>query len=138
MTYPLSPIILHYLITHSAIKGSFNLAQLYIRVLCSAYMFVICSKSGRALASKINLLTHYAKGILLLLIKILLKLLINLLLNKFPSRYCSLLRIIPYLALEEGSPLFKQIIHFTNTIYIIWPRDHSYIPAEVTVIDLPR
>ena len=65
------------------------------------------------LASKINLLTHYAKGTLLLFIKIILELLIKLLLNKFPSRYCSLLRIIPYLALEEGSPLFKQIFRFT-------------------------
>jgi len=43
------------------------------------------------------------------LFKISLELLIKLLFQFFPSRYFSLSLIYFYLALEEGSPIFKQI-----------------------------
>jgi hypothetical protein len=48
------------------------------------------------------------------LFKILLELLIKLLFQLFPSRYFYSIAYIFSLALEEGSPLFKQIFfHFT-------------------------
>jgi len=62
------------------------------------------------LASNINLLTHYAKGTLLLFVHILLELLIKLLFCIFPHGTYSIACTL-YLALEEGSPLFKQIIN---------------------------
>jgi len=70
---------------------------------------VLTELSGHLLlASNINLLTHYAKGTLSIFFKFFLELLIKLLFFSFPSRYYLLSLNIPYLALEEGSPLLIQ------------------------------
>jgi hypothetical protein len=51
------------------------------------------------------------------LFKISLELLIKLLFQPFPSRYFYAIAYIFYLALEEGSPLFKQIFFHFNFLY---------------------
>jgi len=77
-----------------------------------------------ALASKINLLTHYAKGTLFdlsLIIQLLIDLLIQIFslgllsfFSTFPHGTFSLSLNLLYLALEDGSPFFKQVFsHFT-------------------------
>jgi hypothetical protein len=72
------------------------------------------------LASNINLLTHYAKGTLLLCIHFSLELLIKLLFHTFPSRYFFAVAYISYLALEKGFPKFKQNrFHFTLKAFLI-------------------
>ena len=60
------------------------------------------------------------------LFKILLELLIKLLFQNFPSRYLYSIAYIFFLALEEGSPIFKQIFfHFTFRLLLF--RRHQII-----------
>jgi hypothetical protein len=71
------------------------------------------------LATPINLLTHYAKGTpsfdffkLRLLIGLLIQVYFTMLIqyfSNFPLQYFSLLLNLLYLALEDGSPLFRQV-----------------------------
>src|ERR1700754_1536388 len=82
-------------------------------------LYYNCFIFAYLLASSINLLTHYAKGTLLLFIIILLELLIKLLFLSFPSRYLSFtIAYISYLALEEGSPYNsnRSLIYLFNYI----------------------
>jgi len=70
---------------------------------------VLIDLSGHLLlASNINLLSHYAKGTLSILLKISLELLIKLLISLSLHSTRSLSLNISYLALEEGSPLLIQ------------------------------
>ena len=62
------------------------------------------------LASKINLLTHYAKGTLLFLILIFTRAAYKITTSKFYLTVLFTIAYILYLALEEGSPIFKQIL----------------------------
>ena len=66
---------------------------------------------GVLLASNINLLTHYAKGTLLFLIKNYLKLLIKLLLNEFPHGTIHY-RLLPILSFRGRNPFIQTEIPF--------------------------